>query len=180
MHKVNLTHDGTTLYLNEEHSLLDQLKENGLYVKSSCGGHASCSDCIVKITEGQGNVNEPTFAESQLLGNVFHITKERLSCQCFIKGEVSIDLSGHNLKDDEQRRQNKSRKVSGSIKVRKKEEVDKVISERIQKSKEKREARDNETWKNHWEKDKSKEVKKLGGGMRPKKLKDLSLEKNKK
>ncbi len=180
MHKVNISHDGQTLYVKEDQSLLEQLKENGYYVKSSCGGHASCSDCIVKILDGKENVNEPTFAEAQLLGNVFHITKERLSCQCFVRGEITLDCSNHNLAADEKRRSTKSKKVSNNFKVRKKEEVEKVISERIEKAKKKREGRDDESWKNHWEKDKASSVKKLGGGMRPKKLKDLSLEKEKK
>ncbi len=173
MYKVHINPDDLTLYLSDEKSLLEHLRDNDLYVKSSCGGHASCTDCVVKVVDGKDNVNEPTFAETQLLGNVFHITKERLACQCFIKGEIKIDISAHDKASDEARRQNKSKKVSSNTRVRKKKEVESIISERKEKSRLKRESKDDESWKNHWDKDKSVAPKRLGGGMRPKKIKDI-------
>ncbi|OIQ15906.1 MAG: hypothetical protein BM556_16550 [Bacteriovorax sp. MedPE-SWde] len=60
-----------------------------------------------------------------------------------------------------------------SIKVRKKSEVKEILEERIQRSAEKREARD--TWMNHWEREGTKVAKSLGGGKRPTKMKDLDL-----
>ena len=75
---VTLSPSEKVIKVDEKTNLLEALRNVGIYIKSSCGGHASCSDCIVKIAEGTDNVAEPTFEEVQLLGNVFHITKESI------------------------------------------------------------------------------------------------------
>jgi len=177
MAKLKLMPGGETLYVDNSKSLLEHLKENGIYVKSSCGGHASCTDCIIKVLDGADNMNTPTFDETKLLGNVFHITKERPSCQCIIEYDVTIDVSNHDKGSDEERRDNKSKKITGKFKVRKKEEFDKIITERKEKSLKKREGDD--SWQKHWEKEGVKFDKRLGGGKRPKGMKDLELEEEK-
>ncbi|EQC46325.1 2Fe-2S iron-sulfur cluster-binding protein [Bacteriovorax sp. Seq25_V] len=178
MAKVKLLPSGETLYVDNSKSLLEHLKDSGIYVKSSCGGHASCTDCVVKVVEGADNMNTPTFDEMKLLGNVFHITKERLSCQCLIADDVTIDISAHDKGSDEERRDNKSKKITSKFKVRKKEEYDKIITERKENSIKKQEGKD--TWQRHWEKEGVKFDKKLGGNRRPKGLKDLDLAEEKK
>ena len=80
----------------EEEPLLHTLKNANVAVKSSCGGFAKCRDCIIILKNGSEHLNKPTFEEKNLLGNVFHITKERLSCQTKVKGSITIDLSSHN------------------------------------------------------------------------------------
>lgn len=72
-------------------NLYQVLTKNNISVRSSCGGVGACGDCIVKIIKG-GNLNEFTATESHYLGNVYHMTKERLSCQCIINGDVEIEL----------------------------------------------------------------------------------------
>ena len=47
MATVTLNPSGKKLDLGTDKSLLEALVEEGIYIKSSCGGHASCSDCIV-------------------------------------------------------------------------------------------------------------------------------------
>lgn len=150
-------------------SLLEILKNNGYPIKSSCGGYANCSDCIVKILAGSENINQPTFEELQLLGTVFHITKERLSCQVKINGDFTVDIAEH-LKDEVKK------KGPAFIKVRKKDDVDKIIGERIEKFKEKAELlKDkNEKWFKYWEKDAGVDASKSklrGGSKRPKGMK---------
>lgn len=171
MFKLNISPSGETLYVDDTRSLLDHLRDNQIYVKSSCGGHASCTDCIIKVLDGKDNLNEPTKDELRLIGNVFHITKERLACQSFVSGEVTIDLSMHDKKSHEQRRQDKSKKVSSMIKVRKQQEVKEILEDRMKRVAEKREKQ--ETWHKHWEKEGVKVEKRLGGGKRPKKIKDI-------
>lgn len=95
-HKLTCRPGGKVIEVDEETPLLAAMTDQGIYVKSSCGGHGSCSDCIVKIVEGQGNINKPSFAEERLLGNVFFITKERLACQTKVTGDVIVDTSAHN------------------------------------------------------------------------------------
>ncbi len=77
-------------------NLRTSLIEKGLEIKSPCGGCASCGQCTIVVIAGEENLNEFSFEEKQLLGNVFHITKERLSCQTIVSGDVKIDISAHS------------------------------------------------------------------------------------
>ena len=174
-HKVTCRPLGTVVEIEEGKNLLMALREVDTYVKSSCGGHATCSDCIIKIVSGEDNLTPPPFDELKLLGNVFHITKERLACQTCITGDVTIDISKHDKVSDEAKLKNKtsnfSKKKQASTIVRKEAEIEKIKSERsAEEAKlENEQKQKTETWKNHWEKDKDGQApKKLAGGKRPK------------
>jgi 2Fe-2S ferredoxin len=94
--KVTLKPTGEVVEVEEGRNLLECLREKNIYIKSSCGGHATCTDCVIKIVSGEDYITPPPFAELKLLGNVFHITKERLACQtCVTGGDISIDISKH-------------------------------------------------------------------------------------
>ena len=98
-YKVTLWPSGEVLELNGEENLLQQLKKAGKKIKSSCGGCATCGDCVLVVKSGEMNLSPQSFEELRLLGNVFHITKERLSCQTKITGDVTLDISGHEKID---------------------------------------------------------------------------------
>ena len=99
-HKVILLPSGKSVQVAEGASLLKALQAQGVYIKSTCGGVASCGNCVVKVQSGESNLSGATFAELKLLGNVFHITKERLACQTMITGDVTLDIAHHDeLKD---------------------------------------------------------------------------------
>lgn len=162
--------NGQTLEVSEEQNLLEAAREAGVYIKSGCGGHASCSDCLVKITRGEDNINAPSFEETQLIGNVFHITKERLSCQTKITGPVEVDISAHDKSADAQKILNKTQKFikpKSPVRKRSPEEVKAIHEERAQSKKEKEEKRN--SWQKHWEKDKEEgRAPGRGGTKRPK------------
>lgn len=152
---------GEVITLNGEETLLKQLKNAGKNIKSSCGGCATCTDCMIVVKSGELNLTPQTFEELRLLGNVFHITKERLSCQTKITGDVTLDISAHE----------KNSKVSGpkstTTILKKKEEVSKAVRESEEKNREK----PSEDWYRHWESteaDDPSKPKKLGGGKKPK------------
>ncbi|MBT3982831.1 MAG: (2Fe-2S)-binding protein [Bacteriovoracaceae bacterium] len=164
-YKVTLLPSQQTVYVSEGQPLLDVLKEAGVYIKSNCGGVASCSDCIVKICSGGESISPAEFDELKLLGNVYHITKERLSCQLKVHGDVTVDVSAHNQKRDESHTQKKSAKFKPSaVKLKKKDIVQAEQSEREQKRKE-----EAEEWKKPWEKEKNPldPKSKKGGNKRP-------------
>ncbi len=94
--RVVLSNLGKTIEVKKGSNLLQELKRNKIYMKSSCGGVASCGDCNLKIIKSNDSLSERTFAESKLLGNVYHITKERLSCQAEVLGDLEIDISRHD------------------------------------------------------------------------------------
>jgi ferredoxin, 2Fe-2S len=75
--------------------LLKELSNLGINIHSTCGGFGTCTDCKVKVLRGADQVDPLSFEEIKALGNVFHITKERLSCQFRVLGEVVVDISQH-------------------------------------------------------------------------------------
>ncbi len=172
-HKITLKPSGNVVEVEEGVNLLEALRSENVYIKSSCGGVASCSDCIVKIVSGEDYITPPPFEELKLLGNVFHITKERLACQTSVTGDVSIDISRHDKVKDENRLKNKTTSFTQKkqIKIRKENDIQKIRDEKIQESiqydQEKKSKAEN--WQKHWEKDQSSDSpKKLAGGKRPK------------
>jgi ferredoxin len=95
MKKIVLLPAQITVEVNGSDTLLRELKSAGVAIKSSCGGHATCADCVVKVVRGEENLTSAPFEELRLLGNVFHLTRERLACQMKACGEVVLDISGH-------------------------------------------------------------------------------------
>ena len=120
---VTIWPEGKVVNMNEKSSLLAQLKFSGYDIKSTCGGCASCGDCKVLITAGDENLNEASFEEKQLIGNVFHITKERLACQTNISGAVTIDISNHldNIKPKKASTVRRTREEASEIVEKRKE-----------------------------------------------------------
>ena len=108
--------------VSEGEVLRTALISNGHGIKSPCGGSASCGQCVVVIKSGEDNLSEFSFEERQILGNVFHITKERLSCQTKVFGDVEVDISIHEEEE---------KKSNAKVVVRKKDQIpEKVMVER--------------------------------------------------
>lgn len=93
--KVLLQPENKIIECDDQSSLFEQFNKQKVHINSSCGGVASCTKCVVNILDGEENINEITFEEKKVLGNVFHLTKQRLCCQLFIKGDISLDISSH-------------------------------------------------------------------------------------
>lgn len=85
-------------------SLMKIATENGLKIKSICGGIASCSECRVKIVEGENSIPEPSKAELNLIGTSYYIDGRRLSCQVRCFGSVTVDLTEQLNKVDTQKK----------------------------------------------------------------------------
>jgi uncharacterized 2Fe-2S/4Fe-4S cluster protein (DUF4445 family) len=169
-HKCTLWPSGEVIDLQGEDTLLNELKKAGKVLKSSCGGCATCSDCMIVVKSGEMNLAPQTFEELRLLGNVFHITKERLSCQTKVLGDVTIDIS-HHQKGTASAGASATSAVpkSTTVRLKKREEVEKSARESEEKSQEK----PSDTWYRHWEKNEGdeKSPKKLGGNKRPRPFK---------
>lgn len=120
--------EGKKITIDEDTPVMEALRDEGIYIKSSCGGVASCSDCVVKVVFGADHCNPAPFEETRMLGNVFHITKERLSCQLKCEGDLTIDISKHDKSADEDKLKNKT--SSFVTKRRNKDDVTKIREER--------------------------------------------------
>lgn len=95
MPKLILKPQNIVLEISADQPVFAQLKNQGIELNSSCGGFGTCTDCVVKITKGLDHCSPPTYQEIKLLGNIFHLTQERLSCQLKIHGEVEMDITKH-------------------------------------------------------------------------------------
>jgi ferredoxin len=88
--------DGITrsIEAKSDESLFQTLVHNNILLNSSCGGYGACGECIVKVLEFDSTqLARPNLVEQKWLGNVFHITKERLSCQIKCNGLLKIDCT---------------------------------------------------------------------------------------
>jgi len=61
-------------------------------IDTACVGKGTCGLCRVKIVAGAENLNPFTDEERKHLGNVYHLTKVRLSCRCRVAGDVTIEI----------------------------------------------------------------------------------------
>lgn len=74
-------------------SLLQLATENGIKIKSVCGGIASCTECRIKIVEGESSVPEPSKLELNAIGTSYYIDGRRLACQVRCFGSVTVDMT---------------------------------------------------------------------------------------
>ena len=93
MPRISFQPSGVSIDVADGSNIRDAGIEAGVEIPSTCGGVGSCGLCKVKITSGAEFLGEPTELEVGKLGNVFFITKERLSCQTTVSaGEVGCEV----------------------------------------------------------------------------------------
>lgn len=61
-------------------------------IETACVGKGTCGLCRVKIISGGEHLNPFTDEEKKHLGNVYHLTKVRLSCRSLVAGDVTIEV----------------------------------------------------------------------------------------
>jgi len=63
-------------------------------ITTACVGKATCGLCRVKIVAGEAQLSAFNADERKHLGNVYFITKQRLSCQAKLvgEGEVTVEI----------------------------------------------------------------------------------------
>jgi class 3 adenylate cyclase/hemoglobin-like flavoprotein len=55
-----------------------------------CGGNGRCTTCRIRVTEGHKNLSPKTMVEQQAASFRRWDPSIRLACQCYVKGDVSI------------------------------------------------------------------------------------------
>jgi ferredoxin len=61
-------------------------------IDTSCVGKGTCGLCRIKIVAGAEHLNPYTEVELKHLGNLYHLTKVRLSCRCKPTGDVTLQI----------------------------------------------------------------------------------------
>ncbi len=77
----------------------------GIQIQQTCGGTPSCTDCMIKVLKEDplGSLEEMLGPEKRLLGNVYHLTKERLACQAVIRNSLTVKVLKIEVKKREER-----------------------------------------------------------------------------
>lgn len=82
---VETYRDGETLF--------EVGRRAGLAIDTACVGKGTCGLCRVRIDTGQEFLNPYTDEEQKHLGNVYHLTRVRLSCRSVAAGgDMVVDL----------------------------------------------------------------------------------------
>jgi 2Fe-2S ferredoxin len=72
-------------------TLMQNLLDAKIPVASSCQGDGVCAKCKVLVNEGAQNLSHPTEAEQFLMQKNKIPEPWRLSCQCYVLGDVTLD-----------------------------------------------------------------------------------------
>ena len=73
-------------------SVFEVGRRAGVEISTACVGKATCGLCRVKLVAGESSVSPRNAAEKKHLGNVYVLTKVRLSCQTRVLGDVVVDV----------------------------------------------------------------------------------------
>ena len=76
-------------------SLFEIGRRGGVAISTACVGKATCGLCRVKIVFGEEQLTPFGPAERKHLGNVYFITRQRLSCQARLLSDdarVTVEL----------------------------------------------------------------------------------------
>lgn len=69
--------------------LLGALADEGIFVSSACGGGGTCAQCLVRVTDGGGEILE---TERTHINNKEAKDGYRLSCQVAVKQDMKIEV----------------------------------------------------------------------------------------
>jgi len=88
-----VTIDGNVVECPEGSTLFEAGAKAAAGIETACVGKGTCGLCRVKILAGAEHLTPYTDEERKHLGNVYHLTKVRLSCRTRVTGgEVAIEV----------------------------------------------------------------------------------------
>lgn len=73
-------------------SLLEAARRVEAPVQTLCNGIGACVQCRVRVIDGMQHLSTPGSLERDRIGNIFHITGERMGCQARVHGDVTIEV----------------------------------------------------------------------------------------
>jgi uncharacterized 2Fe-2S/4Fe-4S cluster protein (DUF4445 family) len=89
---------GVRLACDEGDSVFAVAQKASLAITTACGAKATCGLCRVKVISGEANLTPFSEVEKKHLGNVYFITKLRLSCQARVSGDVVVEIPDSSKK----------------------------------------------------------------------------------
>lgn len=98
--KVKFVPNNVECEIKPNESVLHVAHNNGIHIKSVCKGVPSCTECRIRVIDGEYNILQPSAKEVSLIGNTFHLDGRRLSCQLKCFGDITVDLTEQVEKAD--------------------------------------------------------------------------------
>ncbi len=94
MAKVTFQPAGITVECADGTSLFDAgALAAGVAIETACVGKGTCGLCRVKVLAGAESLSPYTEEEERHLGNLYHLTRVRLSCRTRVSGDVTVVLA---------------------------------------------------------------------------------------
>jgi ferredoxin len=87
-----VTIDGTVIECADGTTLFEAGAKLAAGIETACVGKGTCGLCRVKVIAGAEHLSPYTDEEKKHLGNVYHITKVRLSCRTRVSGDVTVEV----------------------------------------------------------------------------------------
>jgi ferredoxin, 2Fe-2S len=85
---------GKVVEIADGDTVFDAGARVGASIDTACVGKGTCGLCRVKVLDGEAHLTPYTDDELKHLGNVYHITRVRLSCRTQVRGgDVVVDLA---------------------------------------------------------------------------------------
>jgi ferredoxin, 2Fe-2S len=99
MPKVTFLPDGVTVSCADGESVFEVGRRAQIPIETACVGKATCGLCRVRVVAGEGSLSELNDHERRHLGNVYFLTKVRLSCQAIVSGgDVTVELAPKKIR----------------------------------------------------------------------------------
>jgi ferredoxin len=100
MPKITVANEKVELEVAPETNLRKEVMKNGVQVYQGmerfvhCMGLGLCGTCQIKVKDGMENLSQKTLIEkitlSRLMSSIGNENELRLSCQCTVKGDCTI------------------------------------------------------------------------------------------
>lgn len=86
MPRVTFAGLGVTVEIPDGHTVFDAGALAHAGIETACVGKGTCGLCRVKVLAGEAHLAPYTDEELKHLGNVYHLTRVRLSCRAAVRG----------------------------------------------------------------------------------------------
>jgi len=92
MAKLRFLPNNTEATVAPGEAVFDAAWKADIGLQSACVGKGTCGLCRVIVREGEACLSDYNDIETKHLGNLYHLTKVRLACQCTVVQEGNIVL----------------------------------------------------------------------------------------
>jgi len=94
MPRITFLPAGLTADCQDGETVFEVGRRHGIAIETACVGKASCGLCRIRVVAGEESLSPQNDDERKHLGNVYFITKVRLSCQSVVRGgDVTVELA---------------------------------------------------------------------------------------